>query len=60
MKAKQSALLSRLDTLDEECGNLQEELIQVERSREKLIGDVQQVQLQYKQIQKQLTTEQVS
>lgn len=60
MKAKQSALLSRLDTLDEECGNLQEELLQVERSREKLIGDVQQVQLQYEQIQKQLTTEQVS
>lgn len=59
MKSKQSTLLSRLDALDEECGNLKEELVQVENSRRKLASELQQVQAQYKQVQKQLSMEQV-
>lgn len=59
MKSKQSTLLSQLDTLDEECGNLREELVQVENNRQKLACDLQQVEAQYKLVQKQLGNEQV-
>lgn len=59
MKGKQSALLSQLDALDEECGNLREELAQVESTRQELASNLQQVQAQYKQVEKQLGNEQV-
>lgn len=59
MKSKQSALLNRLDALDEECTTLKEELVQVESSRERLACDLQQVQTQYSQVQQRLNTEQV-
>lgn len=59
MKSKQSALLARLDTLDEECTELKEELVQVESNREKLVCYLSQVQAQYEQVQQQLNTEQV-
>ena len=67
MKNKQGALLGRLDALDEECGALKKELVQVERSREKLASDLKQVetlhwqvQTLYQQAQSQLAAEQVS
>ena len=66
MKSKQSALLSRLDALDEECGSLRDELAEVESGRRELVGELQQVQARYEQmqtcydqLQKQLSNEQV-
>lgn len=59
MKSKQSALLIRLDALDEECTALKEELIQVESNREQLACDLQQVQVHYEEVQQQLNTERV-
>ena len=59
MKTKQSTLLSRLDSLDEECTALKEELMKVEDNREKLANDLQQVRAQYKEVQQQLNSEQV-
>lgn len=60
MKNKQTALLTQLDALDEECTALKEELTQVESSREKLACDLQQVQAHHEQVQQQLNTERVS
>ncbi len=60
MKRKQSALLTRLDGLDEECETLKEELVQVENGRKKLACDLKLIQVQYQEVQEQLTTEQVS
>ena len=60
MRSKQSALLAQLNTLDEECGALREQLVQVESSHEGLTHDLQQVQMQYKRVQEQLNMEQVS
>lgn len=58
--------MARLDTLDEECATLNEELVQVESNRETLVCDLRQVQAQYEQVQQQyeqvqqqLNTEQV-
>lgn len=59
MRGKQSALLSQLDTLHEECANLRKELFQVEESRLKLANDLKEAQARYEQVQSQLSTQQV-
>lgn len=59
MKSKQSAILSRLDELDKDCGTLKVELVKVENSRTKLLQDLHEVQAKYVQVQTQLSSEQV-
>ena len=59
MKAKQSSLLTQLDALDKECGDLRVKLTEVSNNREKLAVNMKQVQAQYELVQQHLSTEQV-
>ena len=58
--AKQAAILSRLDDLDQECSDLKEELWKVNNDRGELSSEVAEIQAQCTRLQQQLESEKVS
>lgn len=59
MQAKQASLLKRVDTLDEECEELQGQLLEREERQVDLHNQLQQMSEEKEQVQAQLAQQQV-